>query len=174
MTIHMIGQKPNTAPSSAASPACPIGIEYTVIAIRIDTPSAIKEAHWAFILKPPSRTNSTTSGKTAKTAVSPREWETGSRTCLYTVTSLCLPDAPGRVAFGSHLPKGASRYAIGCSPRASTSAVWSARRRVPALICVRHEKPSAISNVSSSAARTAGRRNCSPIRIETSYCSPAP
>ena len=27
MTIHMIGQKPNTAPSSAASPACPIGIE---------------------------------------------------------------------------------------------------------------------------------------------------
>ncbi len=27
MTIHMIGQKPNTAPSIAASPACPIGIE---------------------------------------------------------------------------------------------------------------------------------------------------
>ena len=51
MTIHMIGQKPNTAPSSAASPACPIGIEYTVIAISIDTPSVISAAHWAFILQ---------------------------------------------------------------------------------------------------------------------------
>ena len=96
MTIHMIGQKPNTAPSSAASPACPIGIEYTVIAIRIETPSAISEAHWAFILKPPNRTNSTTSGSTAKIAVNPSEWETGSRTCLYTETSLYLRDAPGR------------------------------------------------------------------------------
>ena len=27
MTIHMIGQKPNTAPSNAESPACPTGIE---------------------------------------------------------------------------------------------------------------------------------------------------
>src|SRR6201993_1119278 len=69
-----------------------------MIAISIDTPSAISEAHWAFILKPPRRTNSTTSGKTAKIAVSPSEWDTGSRTCLYTETSLCLPDAPeGRV-----------------------------------------------------------------------------
>ncbi len=82
-TIHMIGQKPNTAPSSAASPACPIGIEYTISAIRIDTPRAITEAHWAFILKPPRSTNSTSSGKTAKIVVNPSEWETGSSTCLY-------------------------------------------------------------------------------------------
>ena len=91
MTIHMIGQNPNTAPSSAASAVCPTGIEYTMIAISIDTPRAISDAHWAFIRKPPRRTNRTTSGSTAKIAVSPSEWDTGSRTCLYTLTSLRLP-----------------------------------------------------------------------------------
>ncbi len=30
ITIHMIGQKPKAAPSSAASPAWPTGIEYTI------------------------------------------------------------------------------------------------------------------------------------------------
>src|SRR5262249_9825327 len=91
MTIHMIGQNPNTAPSSAESAVCPTGIEYTMIAISIDTARAISEAHWAFILKPPRRTNRTTSGSTAKIAVSPREWDTGSSTCLYTWTSLRFP-----------------------------------------------------------------------------------
>ena len=66
----------------------------------IDTPSAISEAHWAFILKPPSRMNSTSSGTMAKIAVSPSEWDTGSRTCLYTETSLA---APGRKV-GVRLP----------------------------------------------------------------------
>ena len=144
-----------------------------MIAITIDTPSAISEAHWAFILKPPSRTNSTSSGRTAKIAVSPREWETGSRTCLYTETSLYLPDAPGRSRSGGYLPKGAIRYASACSPIWRTSAVWSARRPVPAAIWVRHENPSATSSVSAAADLTWGSRNCSPIRIETSYCSPA-
>ena len=145
-----------------------------MIAIRIDTPSAISDAHWAFSLKPPRRTKRTTNGRTAKIAVSPSEWDTGSRTCLYTGTSLPLP--PGRaekVAFGGYLPKGANRYAIACSPCASTSAVWSARRPVPAAICVRHENPSATSTVPAAADLTWGSRNCSPIRIETSYCSPA-
>ena len=58
------------------------------MAITIDTASVISDAHCAFILKPPSSTNSTTNGSTAKIAVSPSEWDTGSRTCLYTVTSL--------------------------------------------------------------------------------------
>src|SRR6476646_769532 len=63
-----------------------------MIAIRIDTASATSEAHWAFILKPPRRTKRTTSGMTAKIAVSPSECDTGSRTCLYTwMTSLARP-----------------------------------------------------------------------------------
>ena len=71
MTIHMIGQKPNAAPSSAESVAWPKGIEYTVNATTFETASAIREAHWAFIRSPPSSTNSASSGRTAKIEVRP-------------------------------------------------------------------------------------------------------
>ncbi len=49
MTIHMIGQKPNAAPSSAESAACPNGMLYTISATRIATTSVISEAQWAFM-----------------------------------------------------------------------------------------------------------------------------
>jgi len=48
----------------------------------------ISDAHCAFIRTTPSRTNSTNKGKTAKIDVTPNEWETGSKICLYTGTSL--------------------------------------------------------------------------------------
>jgi hypothetical protein len=67
------------------------------MATTIETPSVISAAHCAFILTTPSRMNSTTSGSTAKIEVSPKEWETGSRTCLYTMTSLIAALAACRV-----------------------------------------------------------------------------
>src|SRR5437588_9360541 len=94
-TIHMIGQRPKTAPSSAESATCPTGIEYTASATIIETPSATSDAHCAFIRNTPSNTNSTTRGRTAKIEVTPSEWDTGSNTCLYTAHLLVHP--PGRV-----------------------------------------------------------------------------
>ena len=44
---------------------------------------AISDAQCAFILSPPSSTNSTTIGIAAKIEVSPSESPTGSSTCLY-------------------------------------------------------------------------------------------
>ncbi len=88
MTIHMIGKKPNAAPSAAASPACPAGIPYTASATTMPTPSEISAAHCAFILNTPSSRNSATSGRTAKIDVTPSEWDTGSSTCLYMSTPL--------------------------------------------------------------------------------------
>src|SRR3954469_24020534 len=43
-------------------------------------------AHWAFIRNPPSSTNSTTSGMTAKIVDRPSELPTGLRSCVYTCT----------------------------------------------------------------------------------------
>src|SRR5437016_409844 len=63
----------------------------------IETASAANAAHCAFILRTPKRTNSTTSGSTAKIDVIPKEWETGSSTCLYTGTSLCAGTDSGCV-----------------------------------------------------------------------------
>src|SRR5450755_30309 len=54
------------------------------------TAREISEAHWAFIRTPPSNTKSNNSGITAKIDVSPSEWDTGSRTCLY----IRLPPRP--------------------------------------------------------------------------------
>jgi len=47
------------------------------------TAREMSEAHWAFMRTPPSSTNSDSSGRTAKIDEVPKEWETGSRTCLY-------------------------------------------------------------------------------------------
>src|ERR1017187_8850487 len=54
------------------------------------TPREMSEAHWAFKRRPPSSTNSDSSGRTAKIDEVPSEWDTGSRTCLYTP----LPSVP--------------------------------------------------------------------------------
>ena len=84
MTIHMIGQKPNAAPSRPESSACPSGIGYTMTATSIATASAASAAQCAFKRTTPSSTNSVSSGRIAKIDVSPSEWDTGSSTCLYT------------------------------------------------------------------------------------------
>src|SRR5437588_11880872 len=101
-TIHMIGQRPKTAPSSAESATCPTGIEYTASATIIETPSATSDAHCAFIRNTPSNTNSTTRGRTAKIEVTPSEWDTGSNTCLYTAHLLVHP--PRRVPRDQNTP----------------------------------------------------------------------
>ncbi len=51
----------------------------------------INDAQCAFILNTPRSRNSTTSGKIANSDVSPSEWDTGSKTCLYMRTSLIRP-----------------------------------------------------------------------------------
>jgi hypothetical protein len=77
-TIHMIGNRPNTAPSAAASSVCPKGIEYTARATMMATSSDSRAAHCALSFNPPSSTNSETSGSTAKTVDHPSESATGS------------------------------------------------------------------------------------------------
>ncbi len=76
--MNMIGKRPNTAPSTPASSACPTGIEYTMIATRIETASEISAAHCALIRNPPSSTKSTTSGRAANIDERPSESDTGS------------------------------------------------------------------------------------------------
>src|SRR4051794_38803539 len=56
--------------------------------MMIATASEASAAHQAFILTPPRRTNSVTSGSTAKSADHPSEFPTGSSTCLYMWDSL--------------------------------------------------------------------------------------
>src|SRR3979411_2904598 len=78
----------------------------------IATPSAINDAHWAFNFRTPRSKNNTSSGRTAKIEVIPREWETGSRTCLYTER----PPINGTIAGGLSgvvLPLGAANHAPG-------------------------------------------------------------
>src|SRR5215210_733553 len=54
-----------------------------MIATMIAAASAISAAQWAFILMPPSRTNSTRIGMAAKIELRASESPTGSNTCLY-------------------------------------------------------------------------------------------
>jgi hypothetical protein len=82
----MIGNSPKHAPRTAESSAWPIGIEYAISATRIATPSETSAAQWAFIFRPPSRTNSVITGRAAKIAVRNSESPTGSSTCLYIAT----------------------------------------------------------------------------------------
>ena len=74
----MIGNRPNTAPSSAESSACPSGIVYTASAMTIATPSEQSAAQCAGNFTPPSSTKSVIRGNTAKIAVRPSESPTGS------------------------------------------------------------------------------------------------
>ena len=74
----MIGNSPNTAPSSAPSTAWPNGMEYTAMAITSATSNEAIAASCALRLKPPSRMKSVSSGSAAKIAVSPSESPTGS------------------------------------------------------------------------------------------------
>src|SRR5581483_2882400 len=61
----------------------------------IETPRAISDAQWAFIRNTPSSRNNTNNGVRAKIDVTPSEWDTGSSTCLYTLTSLSHPTVGG-------------------------------------------------------------------------------
>ncbi len=163
-TIHMIGQSPNAAPSAPASNVCPTGMEYTARAMMMATPSVITDASHAFIRNAPSRMNSVSSGSAAKIEVTPSEWETGSRTCLY----MLVPPSGG-----PSYPRARGLIPVVQRPPASTCALCRARRPVPLAIWVRHENPSATTSVSSGAPRTAGRSTRSPALTETSYWSPA-
>ena len=102
MTIHMIGKKPNAAPSPPESSG--LADRHRVddrCATMIATASEMSAAHCAFILNPPSSTNSVNSGSTAKIDDQPERIATGSKTCLYiglsSLVPCCrgLPDAVG-------------------------------------------------------------------------------
>ena len=54
-----------------------------ISATSMATPSAISDAHWAASRRPPRRTNSVSTGSTAKIELSPSESETGSKTWVY-------------------------------------------------------------------------------------------
>src|SRR5450631_1075576 len=89
-TIHMIGNRPNAAPSSAASAVCPNGIAYTAAATTMEVARAASAAHWERTLKTPRRRKRTSRGSTAKSEVCASEWFTGSKICLYMVASSAL------------------------------------------------------------------------------------
>src|ERR1700730_1341780 len=78
-----MGKKPKTAPSPAASAACPIGIPYTAIAIAIATASDATDAIQARTRSTPSITNSDANGKAATSELHASECATGSRIWRY-------------------------------------------------------------------------------------------
>ena len=69
--------------------------------------------------------------------------------------------------------RGRSPSRIGAHPQAARSSVaaWTARRPAPSAIWWRHDVPSATTQSSAPAARTAGRSDSSPIARETSAVS---
>jgi hypothetical protein len=69
-TIQPMGNRPYAAPFSAASPAVPAGIEYTVVATISAVASPASAAQWALTLKMPSRPSNTITGRAATSAES--------------------------------------------------------------------------------------------------------
>src|SRR4051812_9977621 len=88
-TIHIAGNRPNAAPSRAESPAWSAGIRYTTRATAKASANPITEAIQAFSFRPPSRTNSTRSGKAASRAESHR-LPTGATCCWYIAVSMTV------------------------------------------------------------------------------------
>jgi hypothetical protein len=80
-TIQMIGNKPNAAPSPAASRACPAGIPKAKMATPRATASDANPACQAFQCSAPSSTKRVSSGKAATSAERARDPPTGFATC---------------------------------------------------------------------------------------------
>jgi hypothetical protein len=81
MTIHMIGKRPNAAPSAATSRAWPTGMPHAKIPMKIDTTSEMTPAFHAAMRRPPSSTNRVMSGIAANRALSASEPPTESVVC---------------------------------------------------------------------------------------------
>lgn len=81
MTIHMIGKKPNAAPSSPLLSASPTGIRYAATATTTATAKAISEASHAFMRTTPSSTKRVSSGRIATADDSQSESATGLGSC---------------------------------------------------------------------------------------------
>src|SRR4051812_14333107 len=76
------------------------------MATTMATPREMSDAHCAFMRTPPSRTNSDSSGSTAKMDERPSEFDTGSSTCLY----IALPPGPRHTGLpGRGLPRARTR-----------------------------------------------------------------
>ena len=113
-TIHIAGNTPNAAPSSAESPAWSAGIWYTTRATANASANPITEAIQAFSFRPPSRTNSTRSGNAASRAESHR-LPIGATCCWYIAVS--MTGRVGRILLWSYHNCGSRHKAawkVGC------------------------------------------------------------
>src|SRR3954468_14857566 len=110
--------------------------------MMIATPSATSAAHHAFILMPPSRTNSVTSGSTATSDDHPSEFPTGSSTCLY---MWIPPSAPQIQVPGPFERKRTMRRSTGglpvFGPRTNNDLLSSEKATDLAVACPRSPTP---------------------------------